>query len=152
MLQESHPTIALALKLSKLIGLDLRNILLLDNQLTFDLCSNRNFVSLVQKALHALNKTGKGGGLKMMEQCKIPGYKFWVWFSENAISPTSYASRISSRSTGSHMTAKWTQLLLSIEARLVCLTCFLKCTLAGCMYATQRRWLSLGLSRLENIT
>jgi hypothetical protein len=57
----------LALKLSKLIGLDLRNILLLDNQLTFDLCSNRNFVSLVQKALHALNKTSKGGGLKIME-------------------------------------------------------------------------------------
>jgi hypothetical protein len=29
--------------------------------------------------------TNNGGGLKITELCKIPGYKFWVWFSENAI-------------------------------------------------------------------
>jgi hypothetical protein len=85
MLQESHPKIALDLKSSKSIGLDLRNVLLFDNQLTFNLCCNRKFVSLVRKALHALNMTSNGGGLKIMEQCKIPGYKYWVWFSENAI-------------------------------------------------------------------
>jgi hypothetical protein len=85
MLLESHPKIALALKSNKSIGLDLRNVLLLDNQSTFNLCCNRKFVSLVRKALHALNMTSNGGGLKIMEQCKIPGYKFWVWFSENAI-------------------------------------------------------------------
>ncbi len=85
MLQESHPKIALALKSSKSIGLDLRNILLFDNQLTFNLCCNRKFVNLVRKAMHALNVTSNGGGLKITEQCKIPGYKFWVWFSENAI-------------------------------------------------------------------
>ncbi len=55
MLQESHPKIAMALKSSKSIGLDLRNILLLDNQSTFDLCCNKKFVSLVRKALHALS-------------------------------------------------------------------------------------------------
>jgi hypothetical protein len=43
------------------------------------------FVSLVRKALHALNMTSNGGGLKITEQCKIPSYKFWVWFSEKAI-------------------------------------------------------------------
>jgi hypothetical protein len=84
-LQESHPKIALALKSSKSIGLDLQNVLLLDNQSTFDSCYNRKFVSLVRKALHALNMTSNGGGLKITEQCKIPGYKFWVWFSENTI-------------------------------------------------------------------
>jgi hypothetical protein len=36
MLQESHPKIALALKSSKSIGLDLRNVLFLDNQLTLN--------------------------------------------------------------------------------------------------------------------
>jgi hypothetical protein len=29
--------------------------------------------------------TSNGGGLKIMAQCKIPGYKLWVWFSESAI-------------------------------------------------------------------
>jgi hypothetical protein len=77
MLQESHPKIALALKSSKSIGLDLRNILLLYNQSTFDLCCNRKFVSLVREAVHTLkNITSNGGGLKITEQCMIPGYKF----------------------------------------------------------------------------
>jgi hypothetical protein len=55
MRQESYPKIALALKSSKTIGLDLRNLFLLDNQSTFDLCCNRKFVNLVRKAMHALN-------------------------------------------------------------------------------------------------
>jgi hypothetical protein len=54
MLQESHPKIVLALKSSKSIGLDLRNVLLLDNQSTFNLCCNRKFVNLVTKNMHAL--------------------------------------------------------------------------------------------------
>ncbi len=85
MLQESHPKIALALKSSKSIELDLRNILLLDNQSTLDYVATGSFVSLVRKALHALNMASNVGGVKIMEQCKIPGYKLWVWFSENTI-------------------------------------------------------------------
>jgi hypothetical protein len=73
MLQESCPKIVLALKSSKSIGLDLRNVLLLDNQSQFDLCCNRKFVCSARKALHALNMTSNGGGLKITEQCKIPG-------------------------------------------------------------------------------
>ena len=147
MLQESHPKIALALKSNKSIGLDLRNVLLLDNQSTFNLCCNRKFASLVRKALHALNMTSNGCGLKIMKQCKIPGYKFWVCFSENAITNIICLKNLIKiyRFT---LTAKWTQLLLSIAARLVCLTCFLKCTLVGSTYATQRKWMSLGFSRL----
>jgi hypothetical protein len=52
---------------------------------SFDTCCNRKFVSLVKKALHALNMASNGGGPMITKQCKIPGYKFWVWFSENAI-------------------------------------------------------------------
>ena len=41
-LRDSNPKIALALKSKKLMGLDLRNVLLLDNQSTFDLCATGN--------------------------------------------------------------------------------------------------------------
>jgi hypothetical protein len=144
MLQESHLKIVLALKSNKSIGLDLRNVLLLDNQSTFGLCCNRKFVNLVRKAMHALATVVVS---RSWNNASYLAISFWFGPVKKP-SPTSYASRILTRSTGSHMTAKWTQLLLSITVRLVCLTFFLKCTLAGCMYATQRKWVSLGLSRL----
>jgi hypothetical protein len=84
-LKESYPKIALALKSSKSLNLDLGCVLLLDNQSTFDLCCNRGFISMIRKASYALNMTRKGSGLTITEQGKLPGYKFWVWFSEKAI-------------------------------------------------------------------
>jgi hypothetical protein len=45
-------------------------VLLLDNQLTFDLCCNRGF---------------QWWWFEITEQGKFPGYKFWVWFSKKAI-------------------------------------------------------------------
>ena len=45
MLQNCNPKIVLALKLKKSKDLDLRNVLLLDNQSTFDLCCNKRFTS-----------------------------------------------------------------------------------------------------------
>jgi hypothetical protein len=51
----------------------------------FDLCCNRGFVSMIRKASRALNMTSNGGGLKITEQGKFLGYKFWVWFSKQAI-------------------------------------------------------------------
>jgi hypothetical protein len=85
-LSDSYPKIALALKPKKSMGgLDLRNVLLLDNQSTFDLCCNRKFTSSVKTAFNALNMTSNGGGLRISEKCKLPGYKFWVWFSKKAI-------------------------------------------------------------------
>ncbi len=50
-LGESYPKIALALKSSKSLNLDLRYVLLLDNQSTFDLCCNRIFMSRIKKAI-----------------------------------------------------------------------------------------------------
>jgi hypothetical protein len=58
-LKESYPKIALALKSSKLLDLDLdlRYVLLLGNQSTFDLCCNRGFMSMIKKASCAFNMT-----------------------------------------------------------------------------------------------
>ncbi len=84
-LMESNPKIVLALKSTKSIGLDLKNILLLDNQLTFDLCCKKEFISAVKKASNALSVMSNGSGLKITKKCKIPRYKVWVWFSKKAI-------------------------------------------------------------------
>jgi len=85
LLEERNPKIVLALKSSKNVDLDLRNVLLLDNQSTFDLCCNKKFTSQVTKAPNALTMTSNGGGLKITEKCKIPGYKYPVWYSKKAI-------------------------------------------------------------------
>jgi hypothetical protein len=84
-LRDSYPKIALALKSKKSMGLDLRNVILLDNQSTFDLCCNRKFTSSVKTAVNALNMTSNGEGLRISEKCKFPEYKFWVWLSKKAI-------------------------------------------------------------------
>ncbi len=84
-LKESYTKIALALKSSKSPHLDLRCVLLLDNQSTFDLCCNRGFMSRIKKASCALNMIRNGSGLKITRQGKFPGYNFWVWFSKKAI-------------------------------------------------------------------
>jgi hypothetical protein len=42
-------------------------------------------MSMIKKASCALNMTSNGDGLKITKQGKFPGYKFWVWFSEKAI-------------------------------------------------------------------
>ncbi len=85
MLKEHHPRIVLALKHRNFMELDLRNVLLLDNQSTFDLCCNKKFASKIIKAENALQMTSNGGGLKITKKCKIPGYKYLVWYSKKAI-------------------------------------------------------------------
>ena len=37
------------------------------------------------KALHALHMKSNGGGLKITKKCKIPGYKYKLWFSKKSI-------------------------------------------------------------------
>ena len=85
LLEETNPKIVLALKSSKHDDLELRNVLLLDNQSTFDLCCNKKFTSQISKAKSPLLMTSNGGGLKISHKCKILGYKFQVWFSSKAI-------------------------------------------------------------------
>jgi hypothetical protein len=85
MLEEHHPRIVLALKHRKFTESNLRNVLLLDNQSTFDLCCNKKFASKTIKAKNALQMTSNGGGLKITKKCEIPGYKYLVWYSKKAI-------------------------------------------------------------------
>jgi hypothetical protein len=85
MLKEHNPKIVLALKSRKVTDLDLRNVLLLDNQSTFDPCCNKKFTSKITKATNALRMTSNGGSLRITEKCKIPGYKYSVWYSKKAI-------------------------------------------------------------------
>ncbi len=77
MLKEHHPKIVLALKSRKFTDLNLRNVLLLDNQSTFDLCCNKMFAFKIFKAENVLSMMSNGGGLKIIKKCKIPGYKCW---------------------------------------------------------------------------
>jgi hypothetical protein len=84
LLEETNPKIVLALKSSEHDDLELRNVLLLDNQSTFDLCCNKKFTFQIFKAKSPLLITSNGGGLKISHKCKIPGYKFQVWFSSKA--------------------------------------------------------------------
>ncbi len=85
MLKEHNPKIDLALKSRKLDDLDLRNVLLLDNFSTFNLCCNKRFTSKIIKATNARMMRSNGGGLRITEKCKIPGYKYPVWYSKKAI-------------------------------------------------------------------
>jgi hypothetical protein len=85
MLQNCNPKIVLALKTKKSKDLDLRNVLLLDNQLMFDLCCNKRFTSKFFGTSNPLIMTSNGGGLKITKKCRIPGYKYEVWFSKKAI-------------------------------------------------------------------
>ena len=63
MFQKCNPKIVLALKSKKSKDLDLRNVLLLDNQSTFDLCCNKRFTSKISKTSNPLIMTSNGGGL-----------------------------------------------------------------------------------------
>ncbi len=84
-LEEHNPKIVSALKSRKFTDLDLRNVLLLDNQSTFDLCCNKKFTLKIWKATKALTMRSKGGSLRITKKCKIPGYKYPVWYSKKGI-------------------------------------------------------------------
>ncbi len=79
MLKEHNPKIVLALKSKKSDDLVLKNVLLLDNQSTFDLCCNKKFTSKIKKATNALMMTSNGGCVRITKKCKIPGYKYLAW-------------------------------------------------------------------------
>ena len=55
------------------------------SQSTLNLCCNKKFTSRILKSKHVLHKKSNGGGLKITKKCKIPGYKYKLWFSKKAI-------------------------------------------------------------------
>jgi len=81
----SHPKIAMALKSRKAWDLDLRNVWLLDNQSTFDLCCNPDFAQKKRVAKRAMNMSSNGGGMRISKECKVLGYDFWVWYTQRAM-------------------------------------------------------------------
>ncbi len=104
-------------------------------------------MDVVRKAMHALNMMSNGGGLKITEQCKIPGYKFLVWFSEDAIINIICLKNLIKIYRVTYDSKVDTIFVVHCSV-FDCLTCFLRCTLVSCMYVTQRRWVILPLSRL----
>jgi hypothetical protein len=81
----THSEVALALKSHKAQDLDLKSVWLLDNQSTFDLCSNPDFAHRRRDAKRAMHVSSNEGGLQISKECKVPGYDFWVWFTKQAI-------------------------------------------------------------------
>ncbi len=71
MLEEQSIKIVLALKSMKFTDLDLRNVLLLVNKLTFNLCCNKTVAFKIFKAKNALLMMSNGGGLKITKKCKM---------------------------------------------------------------------------------
>jgi hypothetical protein len=45
----------------------------------------QKIASKIIKAKNALQMTSNGGGLKITKKCKMPGYKYLVWYSKKAI-------------------------------------------------------------------
>jgi hypothetical protein len=70
---------------SKKIKLDLRRVMLLDSQSTTDLCFNKELVEGINKATTKLRLKGNGGTMTVSHKARIPGYRFEVWYSKNAI-------------------------------------------------------------------
>jgi hypothetical protein len=151
LLQNCNPKIVLALKSKKSKDLDLRNVLLLDNQSTFDLCCNKRFTSKIFGTSNPLIMTSNGGGLKITEKCRIPGYKYEVWFSKKAITNIICLKNLIKcyRVT---MTVRSAPPLLFTGVPMGCQTYFLRCTPAVCMSVTQRSWVSLALCKLWKTT
>jgi hypothetical protein len=117
----------------------------------FDLCCNRGFMSRIRKTSCALNMTGNGSGLKITKQGKIPGYKFWVWFSEKAITNIICLKNLIKICRVTY-DSKVETTLLSITNSLVSRTCSLKCTRVVSTSAIQSRWVSLDSSRWSRTT
>ena len=98
----------------------------------------QQFKSSVKTALNALNMMSNVGGLRVSKKYRLPGYKFWVWFSKRAITNiiclknlikiyrVTYDSEVG--------TTLWS-IVLNLDFQIW----FLQCTLVGCICVTQRR-------------
>ena len=54
--------------------LDLKNVILLDNQSTLDLICNKNLTSKIKKSYKKISVQGNGGTLTIKYKARIPGY------------------------------------------------------------------------------
>ncbi len=91
--------------------------------------------------------TSNGGGLRISEKCKLPRYKFWVWFSKKSITNIICLKNLIKIYRVTYDSKVDTTFVVHCTP-LDCQISFLKRTLVGCMYVTQRRWVSLVSSKL----
>ncbi len=127
-------------------SIDLRCVLLLDNQSLLDLCCNRGFMSRIKKASCALNMTSNGGGLRITKQGKFLWYKPWVRYREKAITNIIYIKTL----IRIYRVTNDSKVRLTFIARCQQCglpTCSLKRTCVVCTSANQRWWIRLDPSR-----
>ena len=65
--------------------LDLRNVILLDNQSTLDLICKKKLATKIEKSNRTMTVQGNGGTLDITHRSKLKGYKSKPWFSKEAI-------------------------------------------------------------------
>ena len=51
----------------------------------YSILLDHQFTLKMMKATNALMMISNGGGIKITEKCKIPGYKYPIWYSKKAI-------------------------------------------------------------------
>lgn len=65
--------------------IDMRNVILLDNESTMDLFCNKRFVTDIVKSKDSVKVTSNGGTLLVNHKASLPGYHKPVWYNKNAI-------------------------------------------------------------------
>ena len=112
---------------------------------------NKTFASKIIKAENSLSMTSNGGGLKITKKCKIPDYKYLVWYSKKAIRNIICLKNLIKCYRVTYDSELDTTFVVHCSA-FGLPDLLLKCTLAACTYATPRRWVSLELSKLLRTT
>jgi len=82
---------------SKFDKLNLRNIILLDNQSTMDLFCNPTMVQDIVQSTETLTVTSNGGSMKVNQKATVRGYNQQVWFSTDAITNIISLSNLTSQ-------------------------------------------------------
>jgi Reverse transcriptase (RNA-dependent DNA polymerase) len=69
----------------KLQDINMKDVILLDNESTTDLFCNKRFVTDIRKSKSTVTINGNGGTLKVTKKATLPGYHRKVWFDPKAI-------------------------------------------------------------------
>ena len=68
--------------------LDLKNVILLDNQSKLDLICNKKLTSKIKKSDKKINVHGNGGTLTIKYKSRMPGYNYDTWYRNDVIANT----------------------------------------------------------------
>ena len=65
--------------------LDLKSVILLDNQSTLDIISNKMLTSKIKNSDKKISVQGNGGTLTIKYRSRMPGYSYDTWYRKDAI-------------------------------------------------------------------